>query len=85
MTRSAPKEDTESAVALTHPRECTQELISALLNFASMGTFGAIEQKDEMSSGKRTVADVVPVSLLSGVLAVSVFFFCGECDTGVLR
>ena len=41
-TRSAPKEDTEGAVALEHSRECTKKLISALRPFfGSMGTFGA--------------------------------------------
>ena len=33
---------------------------------------------------KKTAADVIPVSLLSGVLAISVFFR-GQCNTGALR
>ena len=44
-TSSAPKEDTECAVALAHSRECIKELISALPNFGSMGAFGARAEK----------------------------------------
>ena len=51
-TRSASKEDTKRAVALTHSRGCTKELISGLPNFGSLETFGARE-KNEMSSGKK--------------------------------
>ena len=51
-----------------HSRKCTMELTSALPKFGWMGTFGAIiEQKNEKTSQKRTVTDVVPMSLLSGV------------------
>ena len=51
-TRSGMKEDTKSAVALAHSRECTKELISGLPNFCSQGTV-ELEQKNEMSSEKK--------------------------------
>ena len=40
-----------------------------------------LEQKNETSSRKKTVADVPPVSLLPGVF----FVLYGQCDTGVLK
>ena len=40
-TRSASKEGTETAVALSHSRECTKEPITALLNYGSKEKFGA--------------------------------------------
>ena len=51
-TRSGMKEETKSAVALAHSRECTKELISGLPNFCSQGTV-ELEQKNEMSSEKK--------------------------------
>ena len=72
------KEETKSAVALAHSRECTKELISGLPNFGSMETFGA-RQKNEMSSGKKA-ADVLPLALLSGLF----FVFCGQRNTGAI-
>ena len=82
-TRSAPKEDTKSAVALAHPRECTKELIAGLPKFGSMKTFGARAEKRRVLV-KKTTADVLPLSMLSGLLAISVFF-CGSCNTGGLQ
>ena len=40
-TRSASKEGTETAVGLSHSRECTKEPISALPNDGSKEKFGA--------------------------------------------
>ena len=60
------KEDTKSAVALAHSRECTKELISGLPNFGSMETFGARAEKRNVL-GKKTAADVLPYALLPGL------------------
>ena len=45
-TGSASKDGTEAAVALPQSRECTKEPISALLNYGSTGTFGAIHRAE---------------------------------------
>ena len=60
------KEDTKSAVALAHSQECTKELISGLPNFGSMETFGPRAEKRNVL-GEKTAADVLPLSLLSGL------------------
>ena len=69
-TKSAPREDRESAVALTRSRECTKELIPTLPQFGSMGTFGATAEKRNVLRKTKTAADVVPVSLLSGMFSL---------------
>ena len=50
-TKSAPKEDTESGVALVPSRECTKELMFAkiLVRWKRLER----EQKNEISSGKK--------------------------------
>ena len=78
-TRSAPKEDTKSAVALAHSWECTKELIPGLPNFGSVGTFGAKAEKRNVLR-KKTAANVLPVSLQSGLF----FLFRGQCNTGAV-
>ena len=71
-TRSASKEATESAVALAHSRECTKELILALLNYNSMGKFGARAELRNVLQGKTSWVDVVPVSLCQEIRFVFV-------------
>ena len=65
----SPKEDTKRAVALAHSRRCTKELISTLLSFGSMVTFEARGDKGK-ALVEKTAADVLPMSLLSGLLCV---------------
>ena len=60
----------ESAVALAHSPECTKDLMSALPNVGSFGTFGA-RAENETSSGKKGGRRG------SGVFVVWSFFFCG--------
>ena len=71
------KEDTKSAVALAHSRECTKELISGLPNFGSMETFGA-RHKNEMSPGKKRRQTCFYL------LRDFFFVFSGQCNTGVI-
>ena len=73
----------KSVVALAHYGECTKELISGLPNFGSTETFGARAEKRTVLA-KKTAADVLPLSLLSGLLAISKTN-CGECNTGAQR
>ena len=64
-TRSAPNEDTASDVALAHSRECTSAPMSSYLpcHFLARSERSELEQKNKMSSGKRTGSNMVPVSL----------------------
>ena len=74
-TRSASKEDTKNAVALTHPQEYTKELIFAQTIFGSMGTFGARAAKRNVlrknNDGRRGSSVFVGVSFV---------VFCGQCN-----
>ena len=80
-TRPAPKEDTKNAVALVCARECAEELESGLLKFGSMETFVATVEQKTKNPREKTAADVLPLSILSGRLAI--LAFCrGECNTG---
>ena len=79
-TRSASKEGTETAVALSHSRECTKEPISALPNNGSMEKFGA---KAELLWNIKSKVEVLPVVDLIADSAKIVFFFvCKQCSTG---
>ena len=51
-TRSASKEGTETAVALSHSRECTKESISALPNYSPKKKFGGRAEITEHPAGK---------------------------------
>ena len=87
-TRSASKEDTGNAVALAHSYgSAPKELITALPNYGSIGTFGAtVEQNNKCptGTGKITGAEVIPVFFLSGVYFVFCVF-CRQCNTGGRR
>ena len=71
------KEETKTAVALAHSRECTKELISGPTNVCSQGTV-ELEQENEISSEKNTATDVLPLALSSK----PIFVFCGQCNSG---
>ena len=51
-TRSGWKEVTETAVALSHSRECTKESISALPNYSPKKKFGGRAEITEHPAGK---------------------------------
>ena len=75
------QEETKSAVALAHSRECTKELISGLPNFGSMETFGARAEKRYVLT-KETSPDKLPCASLSGHLAIISAFISEQCNTG---
>ena len=83
--RSAPKEGTKSAVALTHSRECTRELISSLPNLGSieMLMFGAWAEKRRVlvkKKGDRRVYIGYDVGTFGNTIC-----FSGGCNTGASR
>ena len=73
-TRSASKEDTETAVALPHSRECTKEPISALPNYGSREKFGAKAELRNVLQEKIKNVEVVPVVDLTAKSAKKCFF-----------
>ena len=73
------KEDTKSAVALAHSRECTKELIeliSGLPMFCSQGTV-ELEQKNELSSENKRRQTGFHWLCCRGF-----FVFSGQCNAG---
>ena len=72
--RSAPKEDTESALALTRSRECTNQLISALPIFGSMGTRGVTCRAENRNVPRKHNGGRHG----SSVFVVVFFFFAGS-------